>query len=70
MNITHIEVINAKNHSAIENGQMLKVVRSTPCFYFVLGFDGIDYQVSKKTKKIISTETYRISATNQPTVNI
>lgn len=70
MKITHIEVIDAKNHAELKNGQMLKITFETPCFFWIVGFDGIEYKVSKKTKKINGTKKYFISSTKQPTVNI
>jgi len=66
---THIQVIDAKNHAEIEDGQMLEVVRQTPCFIWVRGFSGTNFQVSKKTKRIIGTIGTFIRTSKQPIMN-
>lgn len=68
MKITHIEVLDSKGHSKIETGQCLKVFRETPAYYWVLAFNGDEYQVSKKTKKIMGPGF--LSPKNQPIMNM
>ena len=69
MNQTHIEVANPKSCAQFAAGQLLKVVRETPCFIWVKGFDGVEYQVSKKTKRINGTKNTFIRTANQPLMN-
>lgn len=66
--ITHIEVTNAKGHYDFESGQLLKVTRETPRFYFVRAFSGSEYQVSKQTKRIIGAAGF-IRTAKQPQTN-
>ena len=69
-NPSHIEVIDAKNHVEIKDGQILQVVRETPCFLWVRGFEGGTYQVSKKTKRVIGTIGTFLRVSKQPTMNL
>lgn len=66
---THIQVTDAKGHPDIENGQMLQVVRETPCFFWVKSFSGTNFQVSKKTRRIIGTKATFLRTSKQPTMN-
>jgi hypothetical protein len=52
--ITHLEVIVAKEGSmyGIEDGNLLRVEKETPCFFFVCTHNGKVFKVSKKTKRI------------------
>lgn len=68
--LTHIEVINAKGHYDFQDGQLLNVVRETPRFYWVKAFSGVEYQVSKKTKRINGTKTGFIRTSEQPITNL
>jgi len=70
MTITHIEVATPKAHPSFEAGQLLKVIRDTPCFFHVLAFDGTEYRVSKKTNRIIGTLTTFIRTNKQPECNL
>lgn len=70
MAITHIEVLNDKGHTEIKSGQLLKVVRETPCFYWVKSFGGTEFQVSKRTKRINGTKTMFLRAGKQPLMNL
>jgi hypothetical protein len=67
--MTHIEVADAKNRPGFENGQLLEVIRQTPAFIWVRGFDGVAYQVSKKTKRINGTSSSFIRTSRQPLMN-
>jgi len=67
--MTHIEVANDKAHAAVKTGQCLEVVRETRCFYWVKSFNGVEYQVSKKTKRIIGTASSFIRPAAQPLMN-
>ena len=49
MATTHIEVANAHNHYALVTGQLLKIVKETPAYYWVMTLRGHSMQVSKKT---------------------
>lgn len=69
-NITHIEVANDKGYAGVKTGQMLEVVRQTACFIWVRGHNGIEYQVSKKTKRINGTAASFIKTANQPLMNL
>lgn len=69
MNITHIEVIDAKKETAIATGQCLRVIEETASFYWVESFGGkMQYKVSKQTKRICATRNHGRfgSAKNQP----
>jgi hypothetical protein len=70
MATTHIEVANDKGHSGVKTGQLLKVIRETSCFVWVKGHNGVDYQVSKKTKRIIGTASSFIRTARQPLMNM
>ena len=67
--ITHIEVQDDKGHPEVKTGQLLKVVRQTPAYYWVQAFNGVQYQVSKKTKRINGTASSFIKTANQPMMN-
>ncbi len=70
MKTTHIEVANDKGHFDVQTGQLLQVVRETPCFIWVKSFRGVEYQVSKKTSRINGTAHSFIRTANQPLMNI
>lgn len=55
MALTHIEVTDAKQQPEFKAGQLLRVVRETPAFYHVLSHGGVEWRVSKKTKRLIGT---------------
>ncbi len=67
--MTHIEVANAKGNKFFQDGQLLQVVRETPCFIWVKAHCGKEFQVSKKTKRINGTATSFIRTANQPLMN-
>lgn len=69
-NITHIEVADDRGHATIKTGQILQVVKETPCYIWVRGFDKVDYQISKKTKRINGTKSIFYRANKQPLMNI
>lgn len=53
--ITHIEVTAANRGTevfGIQDGQLLTVLRETPCFFFVKSFAGKELKVSKQTKRL------------------
>ena len=68
---SHIEILDSKEILNIENGQCLKVVKETQCFFVIRAFDGVEFQVSKKTKRIngFSNGGF-IRTSRQPLVNI
>ena len=70
MTTTHIEVSDDKGNSRVKTGQLLAVVRETPCFFWVRSFEGVLLQVSKKTKRINGGESFFIRASRQPLVNL
>lgn len=70
MAATHIEVLNDKGYSGIQTGQLLEVVRETARFIWVKGFNGVEYQVSKKTKRINGTASSFIKTARQPLMNM
>ena len=69
MTITHLEVADAKNNANVKAGDLLKVIRETPCFIWVRSHDGVEYQVSKKTHRINGTKDSFIKTANQPLMN-
>jgi len=69
MKATHLEVADSKGHNAFETGQLLRVVRETKCFVWVSSFTGVEYQVSKKTKRINGTASSFIKTASQPRMN-
>lgn len=69
MATTHIEVLNSKGLRGIQNGQLLKVVKETTAFFWVQGFEGHTYKVSKKTKKIIDINNGWLREVDKPTIN-
>jgi hypothetical protein len=68
--MTHIEVTDSKGSSRVSAGQLLAVIRETPCFYWVRAFDGTPLQVSKKTKRINGGEGFFLRAHRQPLMNL
>jgi hypothetical protein len=70
MATTHIEVLDDKGHGGVKTGQLLEVVRETACFIWVRGFNGTEYQVSKRTKRINGTASSFIKTASQPLVNL
>jgi hypothetical protein len=51
---THIEVLDVKGGSllGIETGDLLNVVKETPCFFFVKTHSGRSLKVSKRTRRL------------------
>ena len=51
---THIEVLDVKGGSllGIATGDLLGVVKETPCFFFVKTHGGKQLKVSKQTKRL------------------
>jgi hypothetical protein len=68
--ISHIEVLDAKNREEFKAGQLLRVVRETPAFYHVLSHGGVEWRVSKKTKRLIGTLCSFVRTSAQPTTNL
>ena len=67
--ITHIEVTKANRGAEVfglEDGQLLTVLRETPCFFFVKTFAGREIKVSKQTKRLC----HWASVSNSPIFNI
>jgi hypothetical protein len=67
--MVEIEVANDKGHNGVKTGQLLKIIHESKCFFWVKGFDGVEYQVNKKTRRIHGTRDSFIHSDNQPLVN-
>lgn len=63
-----IEVVNGKD--IVPNGEVMEVLRETPCFYWVKSAAGVDYQVSKKTNRINGGKHFFIGTSKQPTIKV
>jgi hypothetical protein len=61
MATTHIEVVSAGSIERIKTGQMLRVLRETPCFFVVCphGEEDREIRVSKKTHKSVQCNGWR-----------
>ena len=70
MATTHVEVLKTQRLRGIEDGQVLKVVKETKCFFWVQGFKGNTYKVSKQTQRIIDIDGAWLTRDKQPIVNL
>lgn len=67
--ITSIEVLEVKNGAiifGIEKGQLLTVLKVTPCFVFARSFTGCEIKISKKTGRAC----YWGNANTSPVFNV